>query len=141
MTPSRTLDVGMDVHQESMAVADGAAAHPAEVLDLGFLGTRQGDIDRRIRTRPSKSPHLGLVDAAGPCGSWLDRDLPTQGDSCWGVVPSLLPKQAGERVNTTSRGAIARWPRLASQPFSDVTIFARPAAPRGAQPTGDCGYA
>jgi len=55
------LYVGMDVHQESMAVAYVAAAYQAEVIYLSSLGTRQCDIDMRIRTRHSKSHQLVLV--------------------------------------------------------------------------------
>jgi hypothetical protein len=39
------------------------------------MGTRQGAIDQLIRKRPSKATPLLFVDAAGPCGSWLYRDL------------------------------------------------------------------
>jgi hypothetical protein len=54
-----------------MAVADIAQAHDAEVVSLGTLGTRQCDIETRLRTRQSTSQPLGLVDEAGPGGSGL----------------------------------------------------------------------
>jgi hypothetical protein len=61
MRQSRTLSIGMDVHQDSMAVADVAQAHGAEVTDLGTIGTRPCDMDHRIRTRPSKAKQLICV--------------------------------------------------------------------------------
>ena len=62
MSQSRTLDVGMDVHQDSIAVAYVAQAHGAEVVYLGTIGTRHGDIDQLIRTMPiqGQTAHLCL---------------------------------------------------------------------------------
>ena len=106
-----TLDVGMDVHQESIAVASVAKAYGAEVVSLGSIGTRQCDIDMRIRKLHSKRKPLVFVYEAGPCGYWLSRDLTKQGDVCWVVAPSLIPKKAGDRVKTDRRDAI-QWARL-----------------------------
>ena len=50
-----------------------AQDHGAEVMDLGAIGTRQGDIDQLIRKMPSKAKHLIFVYEAGPCGYWLYR--------------------------------------------------------------------
>jgi transposase len=71
MSQSRTLDVGMDVQKESIAVASVAQAYGAEVVSLGTVGTRQWDIDKLIRQLQSKSTQLGFVYEAGPCGYWL----------------------------------------------------------------------
>jgi hypothetical protein len=71
MTQSSTLSIGMDVHKDSIAVASVAKEHHAEVVSLGHRGTRQCDIDKRIRRLPSKSSHLVFVYEAGPCGSGL----------------------------------------------------------------------
>jgi transposase len=106
MSPSSTLSVGMDVHQESIAVAYVTNEHHAEVVDDGALGTCQDDLDQVIRTRPSNSTPLVLVDEAGPCGDWLHRDLSKQGSGCWVVAPACIPQQAGDHVNTARRDAI-----------------------------------
>ena len=82
MPHSSTLYVGMDVHNESIAVAYVAKAHDAEVIDLGSIGTRQADIDQLVRKLQATAPHLVCVDEAGPCGSWLYRDLTKQGHVC-----------------------------------------------------------
>jgi len=70
MRHSHTRSVGLEVHKDSIAVADVANEHDAEVIDLGTIGTRQADIDHLIRKMPSKATHLGFVYEAGPCGSW-----------------------------------------------------------------------
>ena len=82
MAQSSTLDVGMDVHQECLAVASVAQDHGAEVVSLGTIGTRPCDMDQRRRPRRSKRTPLVCVYEAGPGGSWRSRDLPKQGDVC-----------------------------------------------------------
>jgi transposase len=106
MHQSRTLYSGMDVHQEAIAVAYVSQDHGAEVTDLGTIGTRQCAIDPLIRKRPSKATHLVFVYEAGPCGDWLYRYLTKHGYRCWVVAPSLMPKKAGDRVNTDRRDAV-----------------------------------
>ena len=106
MHQSRTLYIGLDVHQESIAVAYVAKEDHAEVISLGNIGTRQCDIDQRIRKMQSKSKHLVFVYEAGPCGYWLYRYLTKKGHVCWVVAPSLIPQKPGDRVKTNRRDAI-----------------------------------
>jgi transposase len=106
MRQSSTLSVGLDVHNESIAVASVAKAHHAEVVSLGTLGTRPWDLDTRIRQLQSKSPPLVFVYDAGPCGYWLSRDLTKRGQVCWVIAPALIPTKPGDRVNTNRRDAI-----------------------------------
>jgi transposase len=106
MAQSSTLFIGMDVHQESIAVAYVAQDHGAEVTFLGTIGTRQCDIDSLIRKMQSKAKHLIFVYEAGPCGYWLYRYLTTKGYDCWVVAPSLIPKKPGDRVKTDRRDAV-----------------------------------
>jgi transposase len=106
MSQSRTLFIGMDVHKDAMAVAYVAQDHGAAVTYLGSIGTRQCDLDHLIRKMPSKAKQLIFVYEAGPCGDWLSRSLTKKGYDCWVVAPSLIPKKAGDRVNTDRRDAV-----------------------------------
>jgi len=106
MAQSRTRYVGMDVHKASIAVAYGAQDYGAEGISLGTVGTRQCDIDTRIRPLQAKSQPLVFVYEAGPCGYWLYRSLTTTGHGCRGVAPSLIPKKSGARVKTDRRDAL-----------------------------------
>ena len=71
MSQSRTLCIGLDVHQDAMAVAYVAPDHDAEVASRGPSGTRPCAIAQLIRKMPSQAQHLIFVYEAGPCGSWL----------------------------------------------------------------------
>jgi hypothetical protein len=75
----------MDVHTDAIAVAYVAQDHGAEVVYLGPMGTRHGDIANRRRTMQSKAKQLLFVYEAGPCGSWRSRSLTNKGDVCWVV--------------------------------------------------------
>jgi transposase len=108
MTQSTTLYIGLDVHKDSIAVAYVGEDHGAEVVFLGTIGTRQCDLDQLIRKCQSKAKHLMFVYEAGPCGYWLDRYLTKKGYVCWVVAPSLIPKKAGDRVQTDRRDAVQR---------------------------------
>jgi transposase len=105
MSHSRTLSIGVEVPQESMAGASVATAHDAEVIDLGTIGTRPGDRDQRLRQMPSTAQPLVVVSDAGPCGSWLSRSLTQQNRRCWVVAPSWMPQKAGDHVQTDRREA------------------------------------
>jgi transposase len=106
MHQARTLDVGMEVHQDSSAVASVTHDPHAEVVSVGNLATRPCDIAHLSRRLHAQSPHLVLVYEAGPCGEWLDRELTKTGDVWWVVAPAFIPKQPGDRVTTNRRDAI-----------------------------------
>src|SRR5215470_1860421 len=112
MAQSRTLFIGMDVHKDTIAVAYVAQDHGAEVTYRGTMGTRQCDIDQLIRQRQSKAKHLIFVYAAGPCGSGLSRSLTKKGYDCWGVAPSLMPKNraTGSKPTAETRCHWPAWP-------------------------------
>src|SRR5919109_2362829 len=103
---STTLWGGLDVPQDSMAVADVAQEHGAELTSLGTIGTRHIAMDQLVRKLQSNVKPLGFVYDAGPCGYWLYRSLTHKGYDGWGVAPSLSPQQAGDRVQTDRREAV-----------------------------------
>jgi transposase len=105
MRHCRTLDVGLDVDHESIALAYAQEERGAEVVFLGTSGTRQCDLDQLIHTFTSKAKPLVLVDEAGPCGSWRYRDVTRKHLSCWGVAPACGQKKAGDRVTSDRRDA------------------------------------
>jgi transposase len=103
---SKTLDVGLDVHKDSIAVAYAPEDRGADVVWLGAIGTRQCDIDKLIRKLQAKGAAPVFAYEAGPCGYWLYRYLSKKGLACHVVAPSLIPRKAGDRVKTDRRDAI-----------------------------------
>ena len=61
MPQASTRSSGMEVPQESIAVAEVAQEPGAEVTSRGPIGTRHADIDHRSRTLPSKANPLVFV--------------------------------------------------------------------------------
>jgi transposase len=99
-----------------------AKAPDADVIVLGTIGTRQADIDQRVRQRQAKATHLVFVDEAGPCGSWLSRDLTNTGHRCWVVAPARMPHKAGDRVQTDRRDAVQLARLLRSGALTPVDV-------------------
>jgi hypothetical protein len=98
-----------DAQGSSLAVrcwerADAAAGHADAPLGLVSRSPL-------TRTLQSRAKHLVFVYEAGPCGYWLYRYLRKKGYDCWVVAPSLIPKRAGDRVQTDRREAMP-WARL-----------------------------
>jgi transposase len=101
-----TLFIGLAVHKETITVAYGAEEREAEVVFLGTIGTRQGDLDKVIRKLQAQGQPLHLVYEAGPCGDWLYRSLSKKQLQGWVVAPAQIPQQAGDRVKTDRRDAL-----------------------------------
>jgi transposase len=122
MPQSSTLSVGLDVHKDFIAGAYVAQDRHAEVIYLGTIGTRPCDVDQLVRKLHSKAQHLVFVYEAGPCGSWLYRDLTKNGRVCWVVAPSLIPQKAGDRVKTDRRDAVQLARLLRSGDLTSVDV-------------------
>jgi transposase len=71
MAQGSRLFIGLEVHKETIAVAYGLEERAAEVVFLGTIGTRQGDLDKGSRKLQAKGKPRHLVYEAGPCGYWL----------------------------------------------------------------------
>jgi transposase len=112
----------LDVHKETIAVAHVAEEREAEVVALGTVGTRQGDIDRLLRKLQAKGKPLHLVYEAGPWGYWLYRYLTKKHLTCGVVAPSQIPKKAGDRVKTDRRDAVQLARLLRSGDLTPVSI-------------------
>ena len=99
----RSIFIGLDVHQDSIAVARATRGGGA-VESLGKIVHTPQAIARLMRK-------LGPVDQvavcyeAGPCGYGIYRQLTAMGIVCAVVAPSLIPRAPGDRVKTDRRDA------------------------------------
>jgi transposase len=122
MSQSRTLYVGMDVHQDSIAVAYVAPDHGADVIYYGTIGTRHRDIDQLTRKLQAKAKHRVFGYETGPGGGWLSRYLSQKGYDCWVVALSLIPNKAGDRVKTDRRDAVRLARLMRSGDLTPVSV-------------------
>lgn len=101
-----TMNVGLDVHKESIDVAL-AASDQGEVRSYGRIAGDLGSVDKVIARLRREHPRLNVAYEAGPCGYALYRHLKRKGIPCVVVAPSLIPKRSGDRIKTDRRDAVA----------------------------------
>ena len=98
-----TRYIGLDVHQDSIAVAvceaDGTATS---------LGTVPNDPDAisRLMRKLGPADKLRVCYEAGPCGFVLYWQLCELSIDCMVVAPSLIPVRPGDHVKTDRRDAL-----------------------------------
>jgi transposase len=106
MAKSIPLYVGLDVHKESIAVADATGGRADPPVFVGEIGTRHAHLDKLIRRLQGKAPALRFAYEAGPSGYGLYRYLTKKGLACAVVAASLIPRRPGDKVKTDRRDAV-----------------------------------
>ncbi len=101
MDESSKVYVGLDVHKDTIAIAQAAPGRDPTRL----MGEIAHDVNRLIRKlQPLGDPAgVRIVYEAGPTGYGLQRKLREQGYVCEIIAPSLIPRRAGDRVKTDRR--------------------------------------
>ena len=110
MGESNKVCVGLDVHKDTIAIAQAAPGRdPARLMD-----EIAHDVNRLIRKpQPLGDPAgVHIVYEAGPTGYGLQRKLRELGYAFEIIALSLIPKRAGDRVNNDRRDCL----RLAELP-------------------------
>src|SRR6202048_4253428 len=88
----RITYVGLDVHKESIVVAEGGLR--GEVREYGRIANTATALDRLLHKLGSDGMTLRFCYEAGPCGYGIQRRLSAPGHECAVVAPSLIPKRA-----------------------------------------------
>jgi transposase len=96
--------VGMDVHADNIRVAvyRGNEAETQEEYDNRTDKRSKERLLKRLKGLPGE---VRSVYEAGPCGYELQRYLTSAGIKCEIAAPALIPKRAGERIETDKRDA------------------------------------
>jgi len=104
--PVRTLHVGLDVHNDSIAVSL-APSDSTEVRRYGIIGGTHEHVQRLVKQLQGAHPGatLRFCYEAGPRGFPLARLLRGLGHECLVVCPSRVPRAPGDRVKTDRRDA------------------------------------
>ena len=95
---------GLDVHKESIAIAQAAPGRgPARLV--GEIGHDVNRLVKRLQAL-GQPEEVHVVYEAGPTGYDLQRKLQTLGYPCEIIAPSLIPRRAGDRVKTDRRDCL-----------------------------------
>ena len=100
------LDVGPDVHKESIDIATADAGLVGDIHHIGQIGGDLVALDKSLRRLISRGHRLHVVYEAGPCGFVIWRHLTAKGITCEVVAPSSIPRAPGERIKTDRRDAL-----------------------------------
>lgn len=116
--------VGLDVHQEEIAVAmlAGRARRPEEFR----VGGDSRGVRKLVRRLRKVSGEVECAYEAGPCGYALQRELEEAGIACAVVAPSLIPVKPGERIKTDRRDARKLAEQLRARTLTAVCAPSRP---------------
>jgi transposase len=101
------LNIGMDVHNDSIAVAI-APSGSTEVRPYGIIGGEHDSVLRLIKRLAAAHPGalLQFCYEAGPRGYPLCRFIRRLGYPCIIVSPSKVPRKPGDRIKTDRRDAL-----------------------------------
>ena len=104
--PGPTLFLGLDVHNDSIAVSL-ASSDSTEVRRYGIIGGTHDGVLKLIKKLQASHPGVALKVCyeAGPRGYPLCRFIRQHGAECIIVSPSKVPRQPGDRVKTDRRDA------------------------------------
>lgn len=98
--------VGLDVAKERHAVAVAEEGRRGEVRYLGEIDADPASIRKVVARLEKRHRRLHFCYAAGPTGYGLYRQLVAMGHQCSVVAPSLIPRRAGDRIETNRRDAL-----------------------------------
>ncbi len=97
--------VGLDVHKDTISVAVAFPGREDPVF-RGEIRNQRSSLRRLIGRLSPDGEVISFCYEAGPCGYGVYREIVAAGHHCEVVVPSLIPRRAGDRVKTDRRDAV-----------------------------------
>ena len=101
---TKMTHVGLDVHQETIAIAKLLPGH--DVPLVWQIRNEPNAIKKTFSKLVREATELRCCYEAGPCGFEVHRQLESMGIECVVVAPSLIPRKPGERIKTDRRDAV-----------------------------------
>jgi len=101
---NKMTHVGLDVHQDTIAIAQLTPGHEAPLV--WQIPNAATSIRKTFCKLVREARELRCCYEAGPCGFEVQRQLESLGIECVVVAPSLIPRKPGERIKTDRRDAI-----------------------------------
>jgi transposase len=95
MNEDRSVCVGLETHEATLAVAVAEPGRSGEVRFCGAVANRPEAVRRLIERLAEKHGELDVVYEAGPCGYGLHRQITGLGHRCTGIC--CVERSAGSR--------------------------------------------
>lgn len=97
--------IGLDVHQDTIAIAVADEGSGKEVRSFGTVENRPEALHRALKRIGQDGAELKVCYESGPCGFVIYRSLAKLGIDCMVISPSSMPRRPGDRVKTDRRDA------------------------------------
>jgi hypothetical protein len=133
------IDVGLDVHKETIAVALAEAGKRSEVREHGKIANTPAAVTALAAKLARGGHELRFCYEAGPCGYGIQRHLTAAEHGCVVVAPSLLSVSGSDqpRATVATGGLGPSNPRHGVESPGTAVPPLSQACPRGE--AGDCG--
>ena len=102
---TKKINVGLDVHKVSVAVAVAEDARGGEVRFIGDIPNTPEAVSKLVKKLSKQHAELDFCYEAGGCGYGIYRQITESGYLCSVVAPSRIPTAPGDRVKTDRRDA------------------------------------
>jgi transposase len=97
--------IGLDVHQDTIAIAVADEGNDKEVRYFGTVANRPEALHAALGRIAKDGFELRVCYESGPCGFVIYRYLRKVGIECMVISPSAMPRRAGDRIKTDRRDA------------------------------------
>lgn len=97
--------IGLDVHQDTIAIAVADGGLDREVRYFGTIANRPEALHAALKKIGQDGAELRVCYKSGPCGFVIYRFLAKIGVDCMVISPSSMPRRPGDRVKTDRRDA------------------------------------
>ncbi len=97
--------IGLDVHQETIAIAIADDVEDREVRYFGTIPNKAEALHAALKKIGQNGSEIHVCYESGPCGFVIYRYLVKIGVDCMVISPSSMPRRPNDRVKTDHRDA------------------------------------